>query len=338
MAKQNSDYQNILAELRQGVFKPVYFLSGEEPYYIDVICNYIIENALDETEREFNQTVMYGSDVNIKDVINAAKRFPVMAQRQLVVVKEAQSISDIDKLEFYLKKPQPSTVLVICYKYKKVDKRKKFAAELPKVGVLFESKKLYDNQIPAFISEYLTSFGLSIDPKTAQMLAEYLGTDLCNVVSELDKLKVGLPASVNSVTAEMVERSVGISKTFNNFELRAALINKDVYKVNQIVAHFGKDPKSNPFLLTVSTLFDFFANLMAYYYLPDKSDASVAKAFGVNPYFAKDYHLAAKNYNGWKTMEIISLLREYDARSKGFGGGSASENELLKELVYRIMN
>ncbi|MDR1729621.1 MAG: DNA polymerase III subunit delta [Prevotellaceae bacterium] len=337
MAKQTTDYQSILSDLKQKKYKSVYFLMGEEPYYIDIISDYILNNVLDEPEREFNQMVLYGNDVDIKTVINAAKRFPMMSPYQVVVVKEAQNIKNLDELSFYLQKPQLSTLLVFCYKYGKPDGRKKFMTEIDKTGVLFESKKLYDNQVPAFITNHLKEKNVGIDPKATQILADYLGTNLGNIVNELDKLVIGKPAGTNTITPELVEKNVGISKDFNNFELLNALINKDVFKANQIVFYFEQNPKNNPLVLTMTVLYNFFSNLMVYYYLKDKSQGAVARDLGINPYFVKDYQTAAKNFNGWKTMEIISLLRTYDAKSKGVEN-SAPDGELLKELVYKILH
>ncbi len=337
MAKQTTDYQSILSDLKQKKYKPVYFLMGEEPYYIDVISDYILNNVLDESGREFNQMVLYGNDVDIKTVINTAKRFPMMSPYQVVVVKEAQNIKNLDELSFYLQKPQSSTLLVFCYKYGKPDGRKKFVTEIDKSGVLFESKKLYDNQVPAFITNHLKEKGVAIDPKATQILADYLGTNLGNIVNELDKLVIGKPAGTNTITPELVEKNVGISKDFNNFELLNALTNKDVFKANQIVFYFEQNPKNNPLVLTMTVLYNFFSNLMVYYYLKDKSQGAVARDLGINPYFVKDYQTAAKNFNGWKTMEIISLLRMYDAKSKGVEN-SASDGELLKELIYKILH
>ena len=338
MAKQTNDFQSVLSDLKQKNYKPIYFLMGEEPYYIDMISDYILNNVLDESEKEFNQMVLYGNDVDIKTVINTAKRFPMISPYLVVVVKEAQNIKNLDDLSFYLQKPQPSTILVFCYKYGKPDGRKKYVTEIEKTGVLFESKKMYDNQVPAFIVNYLKEKGTGIDPKATQILADYLGANLGNIVNELDKLMIGKPAGMNVITPELVEKNVGISKDFNNFELLNALITKEVFKANQIVFYFEQNPKNNPLVLTLTVLYNFFSNLMVYYYLKDKSQGAVARELGVNPYFVKDYQVAARNFNGWKTMEIISLLRTYDAKSKGVENVSASDGELLKELVYKMLH
>ena len=338
MAKKSSDFQSILSDLKQKVYKPIYFLMGEEPYYIDVISDYIQNNALSDTEREFNQMVVYGVDVTMREVINMAKRYPMMAPYTVIIVKEAQNLDNLDDLSYYLQKPQSTSILVFCYKYKKVDARKKYISEISSQGVLFESKKLYDNQVAAFIGDYLKNEGLGIEPKAAQMLTDFLGTNLSSIVNELDKLIISRPAEVKVVTPDLVEKNVGISKDFNNFELLNALINKNVYKANQIVFYFEQNPKSNPLVLTITVLFNFFSNLMLYYYIQDKSPTNVAHELGVNPYFVKDYQTAASKFNGWKTMEVISLLRTYDAKSKGVDNSSASGGELLKELVYKILH
>jgi len=338
MAKKSNDFQSILSDLRQKVYKPIYLLMGEEPYYIDVISDYIQNNVLTETEREFNQMVVYGADVSMREVINMAKRYPMMSSHTVIIVKEAQNLDNLDDLNFYLQKPQETSILVLCYKYKKVDARKKFVTEISNKGVLFESKKLYDNQVPAFIGDYLKKEGLGIEPKAAQMLTDFLGANLSNIVNELDKLIISRPQGATLITPDLVEKNVGVSKDFNNFELLNALINKDVLKANQIVFYFEQNPKSNPLVLTLTVLFNFFSNLMLYYYIKDKSPSNVAQELGVNPYFVKDYQTAASKYNAWKTMEIVSLLRIYDAKSKGIDNSSASDGELMKELVYKILH
>ncbi|MBO4805102.1 MAG: DNA polymerase III subunit delta [Paludibacteraceae bacterium] len=337
MAAKSTDFQTILSDLKQQVYKPIYFLMGEEPYYIDEISNYIQNNVLSEEEREFNQVVLYGDAVTTKEVITMARRYPMMSKYMVIIVKEAQNLSDLDDLVYYLQKPMSSTILVFCHKYKKVDVRKKFLAELPKVGVLFESKKLYDNQVPTFISDYLKGKGLQIEPKATQLLTEFLGTDLSKVVNELEKLSLLKPKD-NLLTADIVGANVGINKDFNNFELLNALVNKDVLKANRIVLYFEQNPKNNPLVLTITVLFNFFSNLMLYYYIKDKSPANVAKELGINVYFVRDYQTAASKYNGWKTLQIIALLRTYDAKSKGIDSAGVPDGELLKELVYMILH
>lgn len=339
MAKQSSiGYREILSELQMKSYKPVYFLSGEEPYFIDLIADYILNNVLAESEREFNQYVYYGKDVQLKTVLENARRFPMMAQYQVIVVKEAQNIASFDDLANYVQHPQPSTILVFCYK-KKADARKKFVTEVAKNGVFFNSDKLYDNQIPSFIQNYMMGKSVQIDEKSTQLLADYIGTDLHRLVNELDKLIMTKPSTVKMITTDLVEKNVGISKEFNDFELKSALIQKDVYKSNMIAFHLSQS-KTFALNVTISVLYAYFSNLMVYYYIQDKNKMNVAKELGISSYFADEYALGARNYNAWKTMSIISLLREYDAKSKGVGNNTTSNSgaELLKELVFKILH
>lgn len=339
MAKQSTiGYREILSELQAKTYKPVYFLSGEEPYFIDLIADYILNNVLAESEREFNQYVYYGKDVQLKTVLENARRFPMMAQYQVIVVKEAQNIASFDDLANYMQHPQPSTILVFCYK-KKADARKKFVTEVAKNGVFFNSDKLYDSQIPSFIQNYMRGKAVQIDEKSTQLLADYIGVDLHRLVNELDKLIMTKPATVKMITTDLVEKNVGISKEFNDFELKSALIQKDVYKSNMIAFHLSQS-KTFALNVTISVLYAYFSNLMVYYYIQDRSKMNVAKELGVNPFFVDEYALGARNYNAWKTMSIISLLREYDAKSKGVGNNTTSNSgaELLKELVFKILH
>lgn len=339
MAKQSTiGYREILSELQAKTYKPVYFLSGEEPYFIDLIADYILNNVLAESEREFNQYVYYGKDVQLKTVLENARRFPMMAQYQVIVVKEAQNIASFDDLANYMQHPQPSTILVFCYK-KKADARKKFVTEVAKNGVFFNSDKLYDSQIPSFIQNYMRGKAVQIDEKSTQLLADYIGADLHRLVNELDKLIMTKPATAKMITTDLVEKNVGISKEFNDFELKSALIQKDVYKSNMIAFHLSQS-KTFALNVTISVLYAYFSNLMVYYYIQDRSKMNVAKELGVNPFFVDEYALGAKNYNAWKTMSIISLLREYDAKSKGVGNNTTSNSgaELLKELVFKILH
>ncbi len=339
MAKQSTiGYREILSELQAKTYKPVYFLSGEEPYFIDLIADYILNNVLAESEREFNQYVYYGKDVQLKTVLENARRFPMMAQYQVIVVKEAQNIASFDDLANYMQHPQPSTILVFCYK-KKADARKKFVTEVAKNGVFFNSDKLYDSQIPSFIQNYMRGKAVQIDEKSTQLLADYIGADLHRLVNELDKLIMTKPATVKMITTDLVEKNVGISKEFNDFELKSALIQKDVYKSNMIAFHLSQS-KTFALNVTISVLYAYFSNLMVYYYIQDRSKMNVAKELGVNSFFVDEYALGARNYNAWKTMSIISLLREYDAKSKGVGNNTTSNSgaELLKELVFKILH
>ncbi len=311
---------------------------GEEPYYIDLISDYIEKNVLTEEEKGFNQMVLYGRDVSIEDVVGNAKRYPMMAERQVVIVKEAQDLArTIDKLISYAENPQPTTVLVFNYKYKKLDKRKSLYKTLLTNGVVFESKKLYENQVADWIRKVLASRDYKIVPKAAQMLVEFIGTDLSKIDNELKKLQIILPKGTQ-ITPENIEENIGISKDFNNFELRKAIGEKNVVKAHQIINYFADNPKDNPMVVTVSLLFNFFSQLLHYHGLNDKSPRNVASALGVNPYFVSEYTLAAKNYPMKKVSAAIAVLREFDVKSKGVGANALPQRDLLKELLVRILN
>ena len=338
MAKEVT-YEEIVRNLRNKVYAPVYFLMGEEDYYIDRISDYIIDTVLTDTEKEFNLTVLYGSDTDIATIISAAKRYPMMSKYQVVAVREAQTIRNLDELVYYLQKPLESTILVMCYKHGALDRRKKLVAELEKAGVLFESKKLKDAQLPGFITSYLKRKQVEIEPKASEMMAEFVGTDLNRMAGELEKLVITLPAGQRRITPEQIERNIGISKDYNNFELRNALIEKDVLKANRIIKYFEENPKNNPLQVTLAVLFNFFANLMLVYYAPDKSDRGIAAHLGLrSPWQAKDYENAMKRYTGVKVMQIVGAIRQCDAKSKGVGNSSVSDGELLRELVYFILH
>ncbi len=341
MAKKDTNqHLAILQDVRNKILKPVYLLMGDESYYIDMICNAIVENALEEHERDFNQTILYGADIDdFAVVVNASKRFPMMAQRQLVVVKEAQNIKGVDNLLYYLQKPLMSTVLVICHKNGSL-KNKKVIAGIEKIGVVYESKKLYDNQLPAFVNTYVTSKQLTIDPKAASMMADFVGNDLSRLSSELDKLAISLPEGTMRITPEWVERNVGISKDYNNYELLNAIVTRNVLKATQIIQYFERNTKNNPLIVTISVLFNFFANLMLCYYAPDKSEQGLVNELGLRSTFqARDYVTAMRNYSAMKCVHIIDAIRQYDARSKGIGSGAmTTDGDLLKELVFKIMH
>ncbi len=339
MAKQEITCDDILKELRAKQYRPVYYLMGEEPYYIDLIADYITDNILTETEKEFNLTVVYGADVDIATVINAAKRYPMMSEHQVVVVKEAQNIRNMEELSYYLQKPLLSTILVICHKHGVLDRRKKLAAEIEKTGVLFESKKVKDAQLPAFITSYMKRKGIDVEPKATAMLADFVGADLSRLTGELEKLIITLPKGHTRVTPEQIEKNIGISKDYNNFELRNALVEKDVLKANKIIKYFEENPKTNPIQMTLSLLFGFFSNLMLAYYAPEKSEQGIANMLGLRtPWQAKDYLAAMRRYNGVKTMQIIGEIRYADAKSKGVGNPSLSDGDILRELVFKILH
>ena len=339
MAKQEITCDDILKELRAKQYRPVYYLMGEEPYYIDLIADYITDNILTETEKEFNLTVVYRADVDIATVINAAKRYPMMSEHQVVVVKEAQNIRNMEELSYYLQKPLLSTILVICHKHGVLDRRKKLAAEIEKTGVLFESKKVKDAQLPAFITSYMKRKGIDVEPKATAMLADFVGADLSRLTGELEKLIITLPKGHTRVTPEQIEKNIGISKDYNNFELRSALVEKDVLKANKIIKYFEENPKTNPIQMTLSLLFGFFSNLMLAYYAPEKSEQGIANMLGLRtPWQAKDYLAAMRRYNGVKTMQIIGEIRYADAKSKGVGNPSLSDGDILRELVFKILH
>jgi DNA polymerase-3 subunit delta len=341
MAAKEWTYEEIRRNIRSKQFAPVYFFQGEEPYFIDRLTDLLIENVLDDSERDFNQTIVYGSETDVYTVMNAARRFPMMAARQLVVVKEAKGLRNIEELLHYVQNPQPATVLVVNYKYATLDGRRKLAGEIGKKGVLFESKKIYENRVPPFIISCLQEKGLSIDGKSAQMLTDFLGADLSKLSNELDKLGIALSNSPHNkrITPELIEENIGISKDFNNYELQSAIASRDVLKANRIIEYFKHNAKNNPLVVTLTVLYNFFSNLMICYFETDKSDMNLMARLGLR--FAiqfSDYQRAMRIYNAFKTMEIISLIRQCDARAKGVDNPSTPDNELLKELVYRIMH
>lgn len=328
----------ILKDIKEGNAKPIYFLMGEEPHYIDKISGWIEDNVLDESEKGFNQMVMYGRDTTIEDIIGAAKRYPMMSEKQVIIVKEAQDLSrTIEKLEPYAIQPQPTTVLVVCYKYKKLDKRKKLHKAIHKNGVIFESKKLYENEIPAWIARVLKSKNYHIEHKASQMLVEFLGTELSKISNELSKLMLILPEN-STITDKHIEENIGISKDFNNFELRKAIGDKNVVKANRIINYFADNPKNNPIVVTIALIHSFFTQLLLFHGLKDKSKKGVAQSLRVSIYFVDDYFRAAKNYPMRKVAQIISYTREADIKSKGVGVKNASHPEILKELLFKILH
>ena len=328
----------IVNDIKAGQIKPVYFLMGEEPYYIDKLSDYIEENVLTEDEKGFNQTVLYGRDVTMEDVISTCKRYPMMAERQVVIVKEAQDLSrNIDKMESYAENPTPTTVLVMCYKYKTLDKRKKWAKSLDKVGVVYESKKLYDNQVGDWIKRVLQGKQYAIETKAAAMLVEFLGTDLSKINNELEKLQIILPKG-STITPKIIEENIGFSKDYNVFELRKALGERNEKKAYQIAQYFVDNPKDNPIVLTTGQVFAFFSNVLQYHGLKDKSQKNVASVLKVNPYFVSDYITAAKNYPMKKVSAIVGSLRDIDVKSKGVGANNLPHADLLKEMLVKIFN
>jgi DNA polymerase-3 subunit delta len=331
-------FEQIVSDLKKKQYAPVYFLTGEEAYFIDIVSDYIQDNVLTEAERSFNQTILYGKDTDALTVINAAKRFPMMSSYQVVIVKEAQELKDFEKLQHYVENPLKSTLLVIDYKYKKPDKRKKEIKSLIQHSVFLETKKLYDNEVPSWISGYLSTRGCSIEPKASAMLLEFLGSDLSKIANELDKLIISLGENEKTINPVLIERNIGISKDYNNFELQNAIGKRDVVKANRIINYFAGNQKNHPFVLTITILFAFFSRVLIYYWIKDKSKDNLAAQLGVRPFFVKDYVEAARNYNPNKVIEIISLLREYDLKSKGYKGTMIEPGDLLKELIFKILH
>ena len=331
-------FEEIIRSLKKKQYSPIYFLMGEESFFIDQITDYIIDNALPEAERDFNQTILYGKDTDIATIITTARRFPMMAERQLVVVREAQNIKNIDQLSSYVQNPLQSTILVINYKYKSLDKRKSFTKEVAKNGILFESKKVYENQIPDWIKNYAGNMNYKIETKASFLLAEFLGNDLGKITNAIEKLTINVNSS-KTITPNDIERNIGISKDYNNFELQNALGRKDVFKANQIINYFSTNEKNNPMVVTIAILHSYFSKVLKYYFIKNKTNEKlVASTLHINPYFVKDYKLAAKNYNPKKLVAIIELLREYDLRSKGFGDAGTKHGDLLKELIFKILH
>ena len=328
-----------MSELKSGVYHPVYYLMGEEGYYTDKITDYIIENSLSEMERDFNLTVYYGLESDIDTIITAAKRFPMMAERQVIIVREAQMLKNIDNLLFYLQNPQPTTVLVFAHKNGSIDKRKKVATELERKGVVLDSKKVREDQLPAFINARMREKRLTADEKSVLMIRESIGNDLARIAGEVEKLSIAMPAGATHITPELVEEHIGISKEFNNFELQNALVNKDIYKANKIINYFAQNPKKNPIQMTLALLFSFFSNVMMSYYAPDKSERGVAEFLGLrSTWGVGDYIKAMRNYKAMHVMEILHLIRLADAQSKGAEGPQLPDGEIMRELLYKILH
>jgi len=338
MAKNDLSHEQIIRDIQHRKLAPVYFLMGDEPYYIDQISDVIQYQLLDDSQREFDLTVLYGKDTDIATVINAAKRFPMMSPIQIVILKEAQNIKELDKLQFYLSHPSPQTLLVICYKYGTVDGRKKWVADLRQKGVVFESSKLREYEMPAWIGKYAKSKNLQLDEKAIIMLTDFLGTDLSKVANEIDKLRITMPEGSNRITPELIERNIGISKDYNVFELQDALINRDVVKANRIVNYFADNKKANPMQMILPQLFGFFSNLMLFHYLPQKTADAAAAEFRIHPFIAKNYVKAAQSFNAWKTIYILGYIRETDARSKGVNSTGIDDKDLYKELIFKILH
>ena len=330
-------YQDILRDLQNKQYHPVYFLYGAESHYIDKISNYITNNVLSESERGFNQTISYGKDTDAANLISTAKRFPMMAPYQVVIVKEAQQLKKIDELSSYVENPAKSTILVLCYQKEKLDKRTKFALALKKNAVILESKRLYDNKIPEWIKNHVKRSGYDIAPKACMLLSEYLGNDLNKIENELSKLILNIKQG-EIIDESLIDKYIGISKDFNIFELNAAIGNRNSTRAYKIINYFSNNTKANPIVVTIGSLFTHFSRLFIYHKLKDKSKNSVASALGINPFFVSEYQSTANKFNYLQTIESISLIREYDLKSKGVNNASAAEGELLKELTFKILH
>ncbi|MFK7811470.1 MAG: DNA polymerase III subunit delta [Maribacter sp.] len=327
------DVKQLVAAIKKGDLKPIYFLMGEEAYYINKISDFIEDNVLDEAEKGFNQMVLYGKDTSIDEIVSNAKRYPMMAEHQVVIVKEAQHLSrTIEQLAVYAENPQTTTILVICYKYKKLDKRKAAHKVLAKNGVVFESKKLYDNQVADWIKRFIAGKGYQITPKASALLVEFLGTDLSKISNELEKLFLVVDKQTE-ITPALIEKHIGISKDFNNFELKKAVGEKDVKKATRIINYFAQNPKDNPFVVTITLLHSFFSQLLQYHGMNDHSPKAVAQVLRVSPYFVGEYQTAARNYPMRSVSRIVSGLRKLDLKGKGVGSQNISQHDLLKELL-----
>lgn len=341
MAKKTDDFLSLKNDILRKRFAPVYFLHGEESYYIDRLATLLVENVLAEDERDFNLTQFYGADASIAEVISACRRYPMMAERQLVLLKEAQTLdarsNKLDDLEVYLRHPLESTVLVICYKTKSYDARKKIVKDCAEKGVVYESRKVRDYELPKVVLAQIRDLGLSIDDRALQVLCDNVGTDLNRMFSEIEKLRLTMKDKI--ISFEQVTAHIGVSKEYNNWELQSAVANRDLQKVEKIRRYYAQNPKSSPMVVTLSMLFNFFSNLMLAHYSDDKSESGLMKALRLpNVYAVKDYKTAMRIFNAWKTMYNIALIREYDARSKGARGGVQSDEGLLQELLFKLLH
>ena len=334
---------SVLEELKRNKYAPVYFLQGEESYFIDIIADYIERNALPEADRSFNQVVLYGKDTPVNVILTHAKRFPMMSERQVVIIKEAQNIPDIEKeggqkmLLDYLANPMPSSILVFCFKHKTLDKRKAMGKNIEKYAVVINAKKVYDNQLPAWIVHYMQSRGFEMSQKATLMLAEHIGNDLERLANEMDKILINYEQPTE-ITPEVIQRYVGISKDYNIFELQKALIVKDILKANRILNYFAANPRKNPIIPIVAMLFTFYSKLLMAHHAKDKSERALASQLKVSPYFVKDYVEAMHYYNLGKVIQNIHFIHEADLQSKHINYGSLDEEQILKELVFKLLH
>ncbi|MFT4033735.1 MAG: DNA polymerase III subunit delta [Siphonobacter sp.] len=335
-------YESVWKDLKKNQFAPIYLLAGDEPFYIDQVTNYLEDHVIPVAGRDFNQFVLYGKDINIGTLLSHAKRFPMLSDYQLVLVKEAQNIQGLDTkdsvrfLEDYCQNPVPSTVLVLSFK-NPVDERRAWVKAIDKRGIYMQSKKLYDNKLPDWIAGYCHERGVKISPNALRMLADFIGNDLKRLANELDKILLNLKVD-EAIQADTIERFVGVNREFNNFELQKAIIQRDIVRANRIAQVFAQNPKDNPIQPTLTILFNFFSKLLLVHATSDKSERNLANLLGVNPYFVKDYTQALQNYTLDKTILVISYLRETDAYSKGVDTGSMDEESILKYLIFKILH
>ncbi len=337
MAQAAVTYESVMHDLKARDFKPIYYLMGDESYYIDKISDWIAENVLQPEEKDFNQTVLFGSDVNASQIVDAAKRYPMMSEYQVIIVKEAQNVKNVEPIEKYLKAPMSSTILVMCHKNGTIDGRKReYVKAIQQAGVLFESKKLRERDLPSFIEQYLKAREASIDPKSTQMIADAIGADLSRLTGELDKVLLSLPESDRRVTPQVVEDQIGVSKDYNAFEFRDAIVNRNILKANQIIKYFDENPKAGGLYALLPMMFSYFQNLMLSYYCPQKGSLeALAQWLDMkSPWGARDYITGMRNYSGMKVMQIISKIREIDAKSKGLDNPNTAPGELMKELIF----
>jgi len=332
------DFEGILENLKKKIYHPIYLLQGEEPFFIDQVSNYIEKNVLTEAEKGFNQTIFYGKDSEPQNIAESSLRFPMMADKQVIIVKEAQSMRKIEDLDNYAEKPMASTLLVLNYKYKTLDARTKLAKAIKKNGVILTTKKIYENQIPAWIEKYLKKRDFTIAPQAAQILTAYLGNDLGKVANELNKLVIAVK-DTNKITPEHIEKNIGLSKDYNLFELQDALGSRNIFKANQIIQYFGANPQEHPIQKTTATLFSYYSKIFSYHFLKDKSERNAVAQLGGHPFYIRKIMAASKKYNPTKLYEIIGILREYDMKSKGMGvSGLTESSELQKEMIYKILH
>lgn len=334
------DVNTVLKQIKNRDYKPVYLLHGDESYFIDLVSDLIEQSVLTDAQKGFDQTVLYGKETDFSTIVNTCKRYPMMSDYQVVIVKEAHAMKwgDDELLQKYLEHPTPTTLLVFAYKHASFDKRKKTYKLLDKAGVIVESKKIYDDKVAPWITQQFDATKRKIHPQAAAMMAEYLGSDLSKVANEIEKLLLNVDPQAEVSVAD-IERNIGISKDFNVFELNSALAKRHSLKAYQIVDYFAANPKSNPIQVIIGALGGYFTKVLKYHYLPDKTGQTAAKELGVHPFFLKEYEIAARSYHRRKVFDVIHVISEYDLKSKGLGvGAHTSSGELLKELIYKILS